>query len=191
MDKWTETELFRYREGQPNTADQPTRYLKTVVYHFSSGNPEVEGCAAHGSNTLKAAQAGLDRLKAFQQAVENTQCCGASIDLLLIGLDTDTDAIRVHLPDHETNINLTNFVDTKALYDETASMNAQQAEQAINDRIDSLTPTAVSGMQRLVSYLVKNNFSQIEYVRQFHNGEYADIGHAERFMGLKRYKCAT
>jgi len=184
MDKWTETELFRFREGRPNTSDQPTRYLKTVVYHFSSGNPDVEGCAAHGSNTLKAAQAGLDRLKAFQQAVENTYCCGVSIDLLLIGLDTDTDAIRVHLPDHEANISLTNFVDAKALYDATVSMDAQQAEQAIEDRINALAPTVVSGMQQLVSYLLKNNFSQIEYVRQFHNGEYADIGHAERFIGM-------
>lgn len=184
IDKWTETELIRFREGRPNTSDQPTRYLKTVVYHFSSGNPEFEGCAAHGSDTMKAAEAGLGRLKAFQEAVENTYCCGASIDLLLMGLDTDTDAIRVHVPDQEGNFDLFKFLDAGTLYDRTASMNAQQAQAAINDQISMLSPTVASGMQRFIARLVENNFSQIEYVRVFHNGEYRDIGHAERFIGM-------
>ncbi|MEJ2686216.1 MAG: carboxysome shell carbonic anhydrase, partial [Gammaproteobacteria bacterium] len=39
LEKWTETELMRFREGRPNTADAPTRYLKAVVYHYSSGDP--------------------------------------------------------------------------------------------------------------------------------------------------------
>ena len=99
MEKWTRTELVRYREGKPNTADAPTRYLKAVVYHHSSVDPEHEGCAAHGSDTMKAAQGGVDRLQGFQQAVQNTHCCGASIDCLLIGMDTDTDAVRIHMPD--------------------------------------------------------------------------------------------
>ena len=106
IEKWVETEMLRYREGRPNLADAPTRYLKAVVYHYSSVDPEHEGCAAHGSDTQKAAQAGLDRLNGFREAVENSFCCGASIDLLLIGLDTDTDAIRVHLPDGEGDLSL-------------------------------------------------------------------------------------
>jgi len=36
IQKWVETEMLRFREGSPNRADAPTRYLKTVVYHFSS-----------------------------------------------------------------------------------------------------------------------------------------------------------
>ena len=54
LEKWTETELMRFREGRPNSADASTRYLKAVVYHYSSGDPD-EGCAAHGSDTAAAA----------------------------------------------------------------------------------------------------------------------------------------
>jgi hypothetical protein len=39
------------------------------------------------------------------------------------------------------------------------------------------------GMTRLVIRLLENNFSQIAYVRQYHGSHYADIGHAERFIG--------
>jgi len=60
--KWVETELTRFREGRPNTADAPTRYLKVVVYHYSTSDPFHEGCAAHGSDTAAAARAGLERL---------------------------------------------------------------------------------------------------------------------------------
>ena len=43
LGKWTRTELVRFREGVPTTADAPTRYLKTVVYHFSSLDPAHQG----------------------------------------------------------------------------------------------------------------------------------------------------
>ena len=33
IQKWVEVEMLRFREGRPNTADAPTRYLKAVVYH--------------------------------------------------------------------------------------------------------------------------------------------------------------
>ena len=61
--RWVETELMRYREGRPVSADAGTRYLKIVVYHWSSSNPAHEGCAAHGSNTMAAVEAGLGRLQ--------------------------------------------------------------------------------------------------------------------------------
>jgi hypothetical protein len=41
VEKWVETELMRFREGVPNTADAPTRYLKVVVYHYSSVDPRT------------------------------------------------------------------------------------------------------------------------------------------------------
>lgn len=183
IDKWTETEMLRYREGRPNTADAPTRYLKAVVYHFSSVDPDHEGCAAHGSVTERAAQGGLDRLLAFQQAVQGSFCCGASIDLLLIGLDTDTDAIRVHLPDSDGMISLDTFVDNRALYHETLGLSAQQAEARIAQQIQDGQGRLDPGMAQLIVYLLRNNLSQIEYVREFHGEHYADIGHAERFIG--------
>ncbi|MFO8025887.1 carboxysome shell carbonic anhydrase [Thiohalophilus sp.] len=183
IEKWTETELQRFREGKPTTADIPTRYLKTVVYHFSSGDPDHEGCAAHGSDAGRAAQGGLDRLKAFQTAVENSFCCGASIDLMLIGMDTDNDAIRIHMPDRHGEIDLKRYLDAADLYDATLSMRATQAEEYVAEQVRHAAGEMSDGMQRLMSYLLINNFSQIEYVRQYHDGRYRDIGHAERFIG--------
>jgi carboxysome shell carbonic anhydrase len=183
LEKWTETEFLRYREGRPNTADESTRYLKTVVYHFSSSDPRHQGCAAHGSDTGRASQAGLDRLRAFQQAVQNSFCCGASIDLLLIGLDTDTDAIRVHVPDQDGGIDLASYVDAAELYADTANLDAQEAAAEVEARVREQGRRATEGMIRLVCRLLTSNISQIDYVNEFFSRRYADIGHAERFIG--------
>ncbi len=183
IQKWTEVELGRFREGQPNTADAPTRYLKAVTYHYSSVDPQHQGCAAHGSDTAKAAQAGRERLYAFREAIENSFCCGASIDLLLIGLDTDTDAIRVHVPDAEGAIDLDTAVDALTLFDATARSSASEATHAIADAVRACTPDVQPGMAQLVERLIENNLSQIAYVRSNHGEHYADIGHAERFIG--------
>lgn len=190
LDKWTRTELVRFREGVPNTADAPTRYLKAVVYHHSSVDPDHQGCAAHGSDTAKAAAGGLSKLKGFQQAVQNTHCCGASIDCLLIGMDTDTDAIRIHMPGADGEIDLENYIDSMEVFDSTAHMSAAQAGQWIADHIAEKGGTAqgrggmADGMAVFIAYLLKNNLSQVEYVRRYHGGHYSDIGHAERFIGV-------
>ncbi len=183
IEKWVETEMLRYREGRPNTADAPTRYLKAVAYHYSSVDPQHQGCAAHGSDTDRAAAGGLERLLAFQQAIENSFCCGASIDLLLIGVDTDTDAIRVHVPDGEGRIDLERYVDAVSLYESTRSMGAPGARERLRDSVRECSPAVAEGMLELVAYLLENNCSQIEYVRAFHGRHYEDIGHAERFIG--------
>jgi len=184
IQKWTEVELARFREGRPNTADAPTRYLKVVAYHFSSVDPEHQGCAAHGSDTARAAQAGRERLYAFREAIENSFCCGASIDLLLIGLDTDTDAIRVHVPDAQGAIDLDNSVDALVLFDATARSGAADAARAIASAVRECTPDVQPGMAQLVERLIENNLSQIAYVRANHGRHYVDIGHAERFIGV-------
>ena len=183
LEKWTETELLRFREGRPNTADAPTRYLKAAVYHYSSRDPAHEGCAAHGSDAAEAARAGLERLLAFQQAVQNTHCCGASIDLLLIGLDTDTDAIRVHIANGDGEIDLHGMIEARDLYTQTQRLTAQQARERIETRVKEAAPAVPEGTQRLIARLLENNLSQIEYVRRYHSEHYQDIGHAERFIG--------
>jgi len=183
IQKWVETEMLRFRMGLPNTADKPTRYLKLVAYHYSSVDPENEGCAAHGSDTAKAAAAGLERLVSFQQAIENSFCCGASIDLLLIGVDTDTDAIRVHVPDADGAIDLNRYIDAMELYTSTARLDESRARNDIHDAVRQCSPGVVLGMSRLIERLIENNFSQIAYVRDYHGDHYADIGHAERFIG--------
>lgn len=188
LQKWVEVEHSRYREGQPSLPDAATRYLKVVMYHYCGSDPLHEGCAAHGSDNERAARAGLVRLMEFKKAIESSFCCGASIDLLLIGIDTDTDAIRIHVPDGKGEMSLDRFVDAIAVYDETYGGKAQNARERIKTRVQqaltagSVGP-AVPGMVNLITALLVNNISQIDYVRQYHGGRYSDIGHNERFIG--------
>ncbi|OQX14827.1 MAG: carboxysome shell carbonic anhydrase [Thiothrix lacustris] len=190
---WVTTELRRFREGVPTTVDAGTRYLKIAVYHTSSSSPCHEGCAAHGSNDHQAVAAALDRLNQFRQAIENSFCCGASTDILLIGVDTDTDAIRVHIPDGEGALSPQRFVDNKVLYHATLGLSADQAGLVVHKAVE----TAINqhgwgtgqgaphdGMRRLVTNLLINNLSQMDYVMDLHNGQYADIGHAERYINV-------
>jgi carboxysome shell carbonic anhydrase len=183
IQKWVEVEMLRYREGRPNLADAPTRYLKAVVYHFSSVDPQHQGCAAHGSDTELAAAEGLKRLEAFREAIENSYCCGASIDLLLLGLDTDTDSIRVHMPDANGKIDLGDFIDSGVLFTQTLHLGPSAALAAIECAVADAVSDAAHGMQRFVARLLQNNLSQIAYVRAYHGSHYEDIGHAERFIG--------
>ena len=183
IQKWVEVEMLRYREGRPNLADAPTRYLKTVVYHFSSVDPEHQGCAAHGSDTALAASEGLKQLEAFRQAIENSYCCGASIDLLLIGMDTDTDSIRVHVPDGQGQTDLGRYVDSLALFGQTAGLGSSEALATVEKAVADAANATAEGMQRFIVRLLENNFSQIAYVRDYHGASYDDIGHAERFIG--------
>lgn len=184
VSQWVEVEVGRFREGRPNTADAPTRYLKAVVYHRSSLDPTHQGCAAHGSDDTRAATAGLERLQAFQQAVQNSFCCGASVDLLLIGLDTDTDAIQVHVPDQAGRIDLSRSVDALEAYRLTLGLDPQAARTRILQLVRDAAPDVpADGMARLVARLVENNISQIDCVRTWYGGHYPDQGHAERFIG--------
>ena len=185
VNRWVKTEHRRYRESLPNEAHAPTRYLKVVTYHFSSLDPAHQGCAAHGSNDSLAASAGLQRLHDFREAVENSFCCGASVDLLLIGLDTDTDAIRVHVPNRDGEIQLDRWLCGQALYESTAPLTVNQASEAVTAAVQTHCSQAPDpGMVRFISQLLINNISQQDYVRSLHQGPYPDAGHAERFIGV-------
>jgi carboxysome shell carbonic anhydrase len=185
VNRWVKTEHRRYREGQPNSAHDDTRYLKVVLYHFSSKDPLHEGCAAHGSDDALAASCGLARLKDFQQAVENSFCCGASVDLLLLGIDTDTDTIRVHVPGIDGITNLESWLDAKAAYEATRHLNAVEGRARIQSLVEQAAASSPDpGMVKLIARLIENNISQIDYVRQYHRGSYGDAGHAERFIGV-------
>ena len=192
--RWIETELMRFREGWPVTADAGTRYLKMVVYHWSSSDPAHEGCAAHGSNVAAAAEAGLQRMNEFRQAIENSFCCGASVDTLLIGVDTDTDAIKVHVPDADGEVSLYRFVDNIELYRSSVNDDASSARLKVYQAIQAASTMGGGwgagngepheGMRRLIATLLINNLSQIEYVCGNWGGRYPDIGHAERFISV-------
>lgn len=187
LQKWVETEMLRHREGRPNTADAPTRYLKVAVYHHSSSQPDHEGCAAHGSDTRKAAAAALERLQDFRRGVENSFCCGASIDLLLIGLDTDNDVIRLHLPDADGDIDVDQHIDAAKLYDATQRASASEAESAVLHYLEAHRGSRslpAQGMMKLAARLLLADLSQIDYVRRYHGGSYEDVGHQEWFIGM-------
>ena len=190
---WEHTELRRYREGFPTTADAGTRYLKVAVYHGSSLDPAHQGCAAHGSNERAATEAALERLYEFRRAIENAFCCGAGTDILLIGVDTDTDAIRVHVPDANGDISAYRAIDNAELYRQTLGLDADRARLAVYEAIRAAAETEGwgqgegmphDGMRRLIATLLINNMSQIEYVAEYHGGWYGDIGHGERFVSV-------
>ena len=101
----------------------------------------------------------------------------------MIGVDTDTDAIRVHVPDGNGVIELDRFVDALELFDATARQQAAQAVRAIDDAVRNAAADVAPGMAQLIARLIENNVSQIAYVRGYHGRHYADIGHAERFIG--------
>jgi carboxysome shell carbonic anhydrase len=184
---WETVELRRWREARPNAADAPTRFLKLGVYHYSSVAPRRQGCAAHGSDEGRAAGALLERLQQLEQAVELSHCCGARIASLLIGVDTDTDAIRVHVPDPSGLIATERFVDNLALYERTRDLGREQAKAAIRSAVADCAGVAdddaeSEGMRWFCGYLLKNNIAQIDAVRAWHGGTYADSGHTERLI---------
>jgi carboxysome shell carbonic anhydrase len=185
--RWETVELRRWREGRPNPADEPTRFLKIGVYHFSSADPDHEGCAAHGSDTLRAASAVLERLEQLEAAVAQTHCCGAAVATLLVGVDTDTDATRVHVPDAAGRMDPGRFVDNRALYESTRDMPREAAKDAIRDAVAACAGVtandlATEGMRWFCGYLLKNNIGQVDAVRAWHGDSYADLGHTERLI---------
>lgn len=190
---WESVELLRFRAADPVPADAQTNYLKVVVYHRSSSDPSHQGCAAHGSNDNVSAEAGLARLHEFREAIENTFCCGASVDILLVCVDTDNDSIRVHVPDSNGEINVHRFIDNAQIYHDTLNLNADQARIAVYEAIDKCSEATGwgkgagiphEGMRKLIVNLLINNLSQIEYVGDLYEGQYPDIGHAERYISV-------
>ena len=185
VNRWVKTEHKRYREHIPNEAHQDTRYLKVVTYHFSSVDPLHQGCAAHGSNDALAAAEGRKKLLAFKEAVENSFCCGASVNLMLIGLDTDTDSLRIHLSKDDGDIDLEKTISTLEIYNSTVNFSKEDAEREICQIISQKSSKdKLQGIDKFVYKLIVNNISQIDYVNKFHKGAYEDIGHAERFIGV-------
>ncbi|MDP2433739.1 MAG: carboxysome shell carbonic anhydrase [Pseudomonadota bacterium] len=186
---WTHRELERLTGGIPACEDG--KYLKIAVYHYSTSNPCDQGCAAHGSNDSLATEKALARLNELRAAIENTFGRGAAPEILLVGIDTDVDAIRVHLPDGNGESSPHRYVESAELYRDTLGMTAQQARARIETAVAEGEATdgwgqgrgtLDPGMRKLILRLLEANLSQIEYVIQHHAGRYAVIGHNERFI---------
>ena len=186
---WVFVEHSRFREGVPNNAVDPTRYLKMVVYHFSKVDPSHQGCAAHGSDDKKAAEAAKAKLSDFRQAIENRFGCGSTVETLLVGVNTDDDSLKIHVPNKQGEICLERFIETDKLYSKTLSLTANEAQAVVDADIDkcnlgSRSTRPRAGIKKLIAWLTINNFSQIEYVKNYEHGRYNDLGHAERFIGI-------
>ena len=187
LHRWESVELGRWREGRPNDAREPTRYLKIGLYHFSSADPRHQGCAAFGSDEGRAASGLLGRLQEFAGAVESTQCCEAKVDTLLVGVDTDTDAIRVHVPDAAGETDVGRFVSSATLYEQTANLEREAAKELIRRTVADCmgvdaADAATEGMRWLCGYLLKNNIGEVDAVVSWNGGRYADSGHAEKLV---------
>jgi carboxysome shell carbonic anhydrase len=186
---WVFIEHMRFREAKPNAANEPTRYLKIASYHFSKADPHHQGCAAHGSDDAKAAQAALDKLTDFRQAIENRFGCGSTIDVVLLGVNTDDDSLRVHVPDERGQVSLERYVDTHTLYHQTMNLDAEAAQRQIantlvvGNRRARLADDAAN-LRKVLAWLIERNIAQIDYVHRFEAGCYPDLGHAERFIGI-------
>jgi len=179
---WTRRELERLSGGMPGA--ESGNYLKIAVYHYSTSNPCQQGCAAHGSQDHQATLAATAKLDELRLAVDNSFGRGAAPETLLIGMDTDTDAIRVHLPDEQSANCPSRYVESAQLFRDTLGLSAQAAREAIARAVSVAARGCGlrAGMRRLIERLLEANLSQIEYVIQHHEGRYADIGHNERFI---------
>jgi carboxysome shell carbonic anhydrase len=185
--QWESVELRRWREGVPSAAEASTSYLKIGVYHFSSADPSHAGCAAHGSDAVRAAGALLERLEQFAGAVRQTHGPAAAVATLLVGVDTDTDAIRVHVPDAAGRMDVRRSVDNAALYESTRVLEREDAKEAIREAVAACAgvdpgDAPTEGMRWFCGYLLKNNLGQVDAVRTWHGGSYADRGHTERLI---------
>lgn len=180
---WEAVELRRLTGALP-AVEGDTRYLKIGVYHFSSLAPAHEGCAAHGSDERKAAQLLLDRLAAFAAAVERRHGAGQRLATLLIGHDTDTDAIRIHVPGPE-GVSIDRFVSSLDLYTSTQAVTRDAAKEAVRAAVAKAAGTtsddpATQGTRWFCGYLLKNNIAQVDAVLARFGGPYPVAGHEEK-----------
>ncbi|MCX8097948.1 MAG: carboxysome shell carbonic anhydrase [Casimicrobiaceae bacterium] len=182
---WRAVEIERLRRQVAGQVLPPSRFLKIGVYHVSGSHPQHEGCAAHGSNDTRAMSALLERLVSFQAAVEIQH--GERPAILLIGVDTDNDAIRVHVPDADGRVHIERFVSSNDLRHLTRRLPREAGKALIRERVAACAgvapdDAATEGMRWLCGYLLKNNIGQVEAVERLYGGRYPDLGHAERLI---------
>ncbi|WP_455380580.1 carboxysome shell carbonic anhydrase, partial [Acidihalobacter prosperus] len=178
---WTQRELSQRIDGQSGR-----RYLKVAIYHYSSSAPSSQGCAAHNSDEQAARDAAASKLNELRIGIDHAFGPAPGPDVLLIGLDTDLDAIRVHIPNSDGSPSSEVVVESSAIYKATLSLSAEQALSHIEKTLDeaclSIRSNISAGLKQLIVRLIEANLSQIEYVIQHHQGRYEDVGHGERFI---------
>ncbi len=170
--QWERTELRRWRTASPNEATSPTQYLKMCIYPFSSSEPADRDCMTPAGGGNRAVPALLTRLRQFGQAVRLLHGEGASVATLLVGVNTDTDAIRLHVPDAHGNMHAGRYLNGHILYNSTSAMAPAVARQAIRNAVAvcaGVDPNdaASAGMRRLCLYLLEANMAQVDFRREW------------------------
>jgi hypothetical protein len=79
------------------------------------------------------------------------------------------------------------FVSSATLYEQTASLEREAAKEFIRHAVADATgvdaaDAATEGMRWLCGYLLKNNIGQVDAVRSWKGGRYADAGHGEKLV---------
>ena len=95
---------------------------------------------------------------------------------MLIGLDTDTDSLKIHLPTRDGGIDLEKTISTLEIYNSTINFSQEDAEREICQIISKKSSKdKLKGLEKFMYKLIVNNISQIDYVKSFHNGSYEDL----------------
>jgi carboxysome shell carbonic anhydrase len=169
---WERTELRRWRKASPNKASSTTQYLKMCIYPFSKGEPADRSCAAQDGDGNRAVPALLARLRQFGQAVRLIHGEDVSVATLLVGVNTDTDAIRVHVPDAHGNMHAGRHLNGHILYNSTSALSHTAAKAAIQNAVAicggaGANDVASAGMRWLCSYLLESNIAQLDLRREW------------------------
>jgi carboxysome shell carbonic anhydrase len=185
--QWESTELRRWRQADPNAADAPTRYLKICVYHFSNADASYQHCSTYGSDAARAAAALLERLRQFATAIRLLHGEAALVATLLVGVNTDTDAIRVHVPDADGTMHVGRHLNSHILYNSTTFHERDAAKEAIRRAVAacagvSAEDASSTGMRWFCGYLLKNNIAQLNAVREWHGGRPRNDSQSERLI---------
>ena len=119
--------------------------------------------------------------------MELTHCCEAQVATLMIGVDTDTDAIRIHVPNAAGEMTVDRVTDSRSLYDLTQGLSREAGKELIREQVAQrmgvpADDAATEGMRWFCGYLLKNNLAQVDAVRQCHGASYSDRGHTEQLI---------
>jgi carboxysome shell carbonic anhydrase len=95
----------------------------------------------------------------------------------------------LHVPDSAGEIDTKQYIDAgemaRSVMTTAIADIEQKIMQIIEEHLQQGNRTApADGMMRLITRLLRGNLAQIEYVKQFHGGSYADVGHQECFIGM-------
>lgn len=184
LQAWTAAELQHQRRAAAGTAGAGWRMLRLGVYAFSCLRP----LGLHALPERDAAQAALLALEDVREAVRSVY--GGALDIVLLGIDTDRDALRVHVPDSLGGLSLYRSVDAAELVQHNRGLDAAAVQAAVVQALQQAPQahgawSAGEGapredMLRLLAALLQANLAQIDRVAERHGGCYPELHEAPR-----------